>query len=109
MPEYSIKVLERLHHINEGSANIVHVISIDKTQLYTNIQHIFGFSDVDLYLKKFIQFTISLDAGKISEQIIDKYSDYISLFDSTLYPVNDSIEEFLQEIFRKIDAREQES
>lgn len=108
LPKYAIKVLERLHHLNENTSNVINVISIDKTQLYASIQHSFGFADVDLYLKKFIQFTISLDVGTISEKITDKYSDFTALFDPQLCPVDNSIEEFLQEIFQKIDVREQE-
>lgn len=108
MPEYSIKVLERLHHLTENTKNVVSIIAIDKTQLQASVSHIFGFNDTNEYLKKFIQFTIPLDVGKTSEKVIDKYSDYIALFDKSIYPVKDSIEEFLQTIFLNIGAREQE-
>ena len=56
LPEYAIKVLERLHHITENVENIITVISIDKEQLARNIQSIFGEeNNTDRYLKKFIQ------------------------------------------------------
>ena len=108
LPEYSIKVLERLHHLTENTKNVVSIIAIDKTQLQTSVCHIFGFSNANEYLKKFIQFTIPLDVGKTSEKVIDKYSDYIALFDKSIFPVKDSIEEFWQTIFINIGAREQE-
>ena len=108
MPEYSIKVLECLHHLTENTKNVINIMAIDKEQLQTSVCHIFGFDNANEYLKKFIQFTIPLDLGKTSEKVIDKYSDYIVLFDKTLFPVRDSIEEFLQAVFVNIGAREQE-
>lgn len=108
LPEYSIKVLERLHHLTENTKNVVSIIAIDKTQLQASVCHIFGFNDANEYLKKFIQFTIPLDVGKTSEKVINKYSDYIALFDNSIFPVKDSIEEFWQTIFINIGVREQE-
>lgn len=108
MPEYAIKVLERLHHLTENTKNVVSIIAIDKTQLQASVCHIFGFSNANEYLKKFIQFTIPLDVGKASEKVIDKYADYIALFDKSIIPIKDSIEEFWQTIFINIGAREQE-
>ena len=108
LPEYTIKVLERLHHLNENTSKIVSIISIDKSQLSESIKNRFGFTNVDFYLKKFIQFTVCLNVGTISEKITEKHLDYLSLFDPLLCPVKDSIEEFLQQIFQRIDVREQE-
>lgn len=107
LPEYAIKVLERLHHLNENT-NVINVIAIDKKQLYKSVHTAFGFEDVDLYLKKFIRFTVGLSLGDISERIMDKYPEYFSMFDMDKTPFTDSVEEFLQMIFRDIDVREQE-
>ena len=73
-----------------------------------SIEHIFGFQSVEEYLKKFIQFTTSLNLGIVSNRITDKYSDYIGLFDRNMLPFKDSIEEFMQMVFKSIDVREQE-
>lgn len=108
LPEYAIKVLERLHHLNDGTANVISIIAIDKTQLKTSVEQIFGFEDADSYLKKFIQFNVPLNLGVVSERITDKYSDYIGLFDKDIFTFNDSIEEFMQLVFEGIDARAQE-
>lgn len=107
LPEYSIKVLERLHHLTEGTSNIISIISTDKPKLRSSIETL-GFENSAEYLKKFIQFEVELDKGEVSEKITDKYSDYISLFDKDLIKFNDSIEEFIQAIFKNISAREQE-
>lgn len=108
LPEYAIKVLERLHHLTENVENIVTIISIDKEQLSKNIEHIFGEGSTEQYLKKFIQFETELKIGVVSEKFMDKYSDYINLFDKSIMPFSDSIEEFIQAIFQDIDVRTQE-
>lgn len=108
LPEYAIKVMERLHHLTENTQKIVNIIAIDKEQLQTSVQQIFGFKDANEYLKKFIQFSIPLNLGVTSEKIVDKYFDYISLFDKTLIPIKDSIEEYMQTLFMNIGVREQE-
>lgn len=108
LPEYAIKVLERLHHLTEGVSNVISVIAMDKEQLLSSVHQIFGFDDSAKYLKKFIQFYITLDKGVISEQFVDKHADYVGLFDENLITYEDSIEEFMQAVFSEIGAREQE-
>ena len=108
LPEYSIKVLERLHHLTENSNNVITVLSMDKVQLQTSVKQIFGFDNPSKYLEKFIQFEIKLDKGSISDKITDKHADYIELFDKSLFPYEDSTEEILQTILNGIDVRAQE-
>lgn len=108
IPKYAINVLERLHHLTEENTNIITIISIDKEQLLSSVKQIFGFNNPEKYLEKFINFEISLDEGIVSEKISKKYSDYMDLFDKNLYPVEEPIEEFLQEILKNIDIRKQE-
>lgn len=108
LPEYAIKVLERLHHLSEYTNNVITVMAIDKNQLEQSVKTLFGFENPDTYLKKFISFEIFLDNGKISDKFIEKYADYINLFDNSVIEYDDSIEEFMQAVFQKIDIREQE-
>lgn len=108
MPEYAIKVLERLHHLTEGKTNIITVISMDKDQLKKSVEKIFGIENSDKYLEKFIQFEVKLDYGDVSEKITDKHADYIALFDNDKFPFKEPIEEFLQAIFKEVDIRTQE-
>lgn len=108
MPEYAVKVLERIHHLIEKQSNIITVIAIDKAQLSTSIKHLFGFENPEKYLEKFINFEIKLDNGSVSELIAQKYADYLALFDESLFRFDDSVEECLQAIFKNIDIRTQE-
>lgn len=108
LPEYTIKVLERLHHLTEGQSNILTIISIDRNQLLSSVEQIFGFKDPKKYLDKFINFEVKLDYGTVSEVIVEKYTDYIALFDKDIFPFDDPLEECLQAIFKDIDIRTQE-
>lgn len=108
LPEYSIKVLERLHHLNENSNNVVTVLSIDKEQLQKSIKQIFGFEEPGKYLEKFIQFEIKLDCGEVSKEITEKFAEYIAMFDKDIFDFDNSIEEYIQAIFKDVDARTQE-
>lgn len=108
MPEYAIKVLERLHHLTEENSNIITVIAIDKKQLISSVEQIFGFENPAKYLEKFIHFEIKLNYGEVSEKITEKYKDYVALFDRDIFPFDEPVEECLQAIFKGIDVRTQE-
>ena len=108
LPEYAIKVLERLHHLTESAKNTITVVAIDKTQLVQSIKNTFGFDECDKYLKKFIEFEIELNYGMISEKFVEKHSEYVALFDKSIIEYEDPIEEFMQAVFQKIEVREQE-
>ena len=108
IPEYAVKVLERLHHLTENQSNIITVIAIDKPQLAASVKQLFGFEHPERYLEKFINFDIKLDNGSVSELITEKYADYIALFDKDVFQFDDSVEECLQALFKDIDIRTQE-
>ena len=77
MPEYAIKVLERLHHITEGIPNMITIIAVDEKRLMHTIGSIFGETSAEEYLKKFIRFKLSLDKGKQDKfKFFEKFSDF---------------------------------
>ena len=109
LPSYAIKVLERLHHLFDGIENIIVIISIDKKQLEHSIQQIYGNDvNVDKYLKKFINFSVTLDNGTLNTSFQNKYSAYFSQFS----PISEQDQEFFEQLFLmsfdKIDIRTQE-
>lgn len=109
LPEYAIKVLERLHHIFEGIENVQVILSIDKSQLEHIIKKTFGDDTVtQKYLSKFINFEVNLDEGSFSDndELNNKFDFYIQNF---AY-LNDAtkpyqVEEFITNIFNGIDMR----
>ena len=108
LPEYAVKVLERLHHITEDAQNFVTVVSIDKTNLISSVKRAFGFDEPEKYLEKFINFEVKLDYGTVSEKLTEKYAEYMSLFDKSILPFEERLEEFFQAIFKDVEIRTQE-
>lgn len=108
LPEYGIRVLERLHHLFDGIDKCIVIISTDKKQLTHSVQSIYGNVEVNQYLKKFISFTMSLDNGSVSSQIFEKYKSYFSCFESPDTETEKVIEKYFFVLWNNIDIRTQE-
>ena len=109
LPDYAIKVMERLHHLFGGVSNCVVILSVDKAQLNQTIQQIFGAeTDTSKYLRKFINFELELDAGRISGQFCEKYASYVEKFEDILNETEFDFEKFFSALFAGVDARTQE-
>ena len=106
LPTYSIKVLERLHHIFEGLDNVIVIVAMDKSQLEKSIQEIFGEIDVDVYLRKFIAFKVDLDKGH-ARMYAKKFEEYFSMFAMTTEESGE-IEELFSDLLLGLDMRTQE-
>ena len=115
VPQYTIKVLERIHHIFAGLENIVVILAIDRRQLEHSVEEMFGARQstnsmsVEKYLKKFIDFSMTLDNGKINDNLIDKYAFYFEKFlvDGELKN-KEKIVEVISKLFTGMDIRIQE-
>ena len=107
LPTYTIKVLERLHHIFDGLENVVQIIALDKHQIKKSLEKIYGDNlDIDMYLRKFISFDLYLDTGNAKNFFI-KYEPYVNMFSIDDEQQKD-IEDFLTNITKGIDIRTQE-
>lgn len=89
LPDYAIKVLERLHHVCEGTP-IVQILTVNKNELTGCIAKAFGFSNPDSaerenfserYLKKFIDMTINLDNGEIDDDECSLLKDLMCFYE----------------------------
>ena len=68
LPEYTIKVLERLHHLFDGVPNSQVILSIDKEQIQHAVKQIYGENtSAEKYLAKFIGFELRLDEGIVND------------------------------------------
>lgn len=109
LPQYAIKVLERLHHLFSDLCNTVVILGIDAKQLDNAITHIFGpDTKTKKYLKKFINFEMMLDRGSINAEFREKYCDYFQLFDETALASAFPVDSYLTILFSGIDVRTQE-
>lgn len=81
LPEYTIKVLERLHHIFDSIPNVQVVLAVDKRQLENTIKGIYGEEvSVRRYLAKFIDFELKLSVGEVSDEVKKVYGKYFGNF-----------------------------
>lgn len=110
MPEYSIKVLERLHHLFEGQPNIVVILALDGEQLGHAIQATYGIvpESVPAFMKKFISFSLFLDNGHIADTFWTRHSEYLQVFGEIEEDEMVFLNEFTSQIFDGIDIRTQE-
>ena len=108
LPQYTIKVLERLHHVFDGIPNVQVLMSIDKSQLTHTIKQIFGEqTDVNKYLAKFIKFEINLDTGNLNALFDEKFAYYLKCFEVAQNSVSneEDIVLFKAHIFDGMDMR----
>lgn len=109
LPEYAIRVLERLHHIFQGTKNVQVVLSIDKTQLEHTVKQIFGEkTEAGRYLAKFFSFELKLDEGTFTdiEKFECRFQEYIDRFKYAISSTKEiEVKEFCQNIFAGIDMR----
>ena len=114
IPQYAIKVLERLHHIFYDLDNVVVIMAIDRTQLEHSVEEMFGTRkdgasiDIEKYMKKFIDFSMILDNGIINQSFKDKYKFYYEKFSCEKSNIEDELNEMLPKLFEGIDIRRQE-
>ena len=110
LPEYAIKVLERLHHLFDGIDNLIVILAVDKSHLNNTVSQIFGFDktnitkDINSYLAKFIDFEIQLDKGIVDDRYGMKYNEYVSKFVFSL--TNNLSDEFVSKLLSAFSGRE---
>lgn len=112
LPEYAIKVLERLHHLFDDVENLIVILAVDKDHLNNTVSQIFGFDkenskkDIDSYLAKFIDFEIPLDKGIVNSNYKEKYREYFDMFevkDKTL-----DVDQYISLLFKNDDSRKRD-
>lgn len=100
LPTYAIKVLERLHHMFYGIQNCVVVLGVEKDQLTHTIKQVFGEqTDVEHYLRKFIDFEMRLSSGDLQKSFLSEHENYISMFEDSLVDPDFNVEELCVALF----------
>ena len=81
LPEYSIRVLENIHHIFSGIDNFITLLAIDRNELTQVIKTAYGMDiDTSAYLKKIIDFYVPLGFGNPDSDYPNKYAEFFSCF-----------------------------
>ncbi len=110
LPEYAIKVLERLHHVNEGTQFIT-MLSINKNELAGSIAKVFGKQGcdtdfADYYFQKFTNLIIPIPNGKPTNTLLDKFKlckNIFNFYTNELF--NDDFEKFLSDVLGALPIR----
>lgn len=107
LPKYTIKVLERLHHVFDGIPNVQMILSIDKGQLEHTVKQIYGIrTDVKKYLEKFISFEVTLPVGSLNDQTETFFENYYSQFDNIAnFTTSYDVAEFKRVILEGVNTR----
>ncbi len=109
LPEYAIKILERLHHVFVDIPNVQVILSIDKSQFEHIIKKTFGENtETQKYLSKFISFEVNLNEGSFSDndEFNHKFEFYLQNFEySNSATKEHQVDEFKKRIFDGIDMR----
>ena len=107
LPEYTIHVLERLHHLFNGIPNIQVIISTDREQLEHIVKQIYGANtDAKIYLEKFISFELNLPFGSLNEEANSYFAYYYDQFEDQKHLISGlDHDEFKSIILEGIDTR----
>lgn len=83
IPTFTIKTLERLHHVFDKVNRSVIVLSVSDSQLKRSIDKLYGEGSSTHYFKKFIDFRIQLGSGSAeATEVEKKLNEFSRLFDS---------------------------
>ncbi len=109
LPEYAIKVLERLHHVNEGTP-FVSLLSINKDELGGSIAKVFGRNGqseqfTDYYLQKFINIIISVPSNDPQPSLLDSFTLSNNLFNLNNALADKYFASFLQSVLGCLNIR----
>lgn len=129
LPEYAIKVLERLHHICNDMP-VIQILSINKKNLAESISNVFGktFSEkeninawqeqfAEKYLQKFVDIIIPLPKGELKKHLEvlngleNGFKPYIrpNNFDQELIRLDESyLTDFISKLMDGVERRLQE-
>lgn len=123
LPEYAIKVLERLHHVFNGVKNLQVILSIDKAQLSNAVAKIYNLSNItksenkkhertysdyiNSYYKKFFSFEIYLNEGNLDEEKFhEKINEYENRFTPNPIIKETDVKECLDMLFTSFTIRD---
>ena len=100
LPNYAIKVLERIHHLFSKTKNLQVVVAVDDKQLTNTIKDIFGeMIDIQRYLNKFFDFKITLKNGAVGNNFDNLYPWYCKCFVNSEFSKVDDIDLLKSQIF----------
>lgn len=82
-PDYTMKALERIHHLSMNVERFTTILAVDKTQIDYMIKEYYGHeTNPDTYLQKIITDTFELDNGSLTYEKLEEFKNYESHFEA---------------------------
>ena len=108
IPQFTIKTLERFHHIFSKVKNSLVIVSVDAEQLNRTIQSTYGDNTpVHQYLKKFFKFNITMNHGLFnSQQFCIKMNKLLKEFNDIDYEKKELLNIVITQLFQMYTVRE---
>ncbi len=109
-PRYSMKALERIHHIS-SSTNSTILVAVDKNQLENLIKSIYSYGDSETashYLRKIVDYTYDLGNGSFNSEKHDViFGELEKLFSNCVEPyiTHQDVVLFEYLLFQSLDIR----
>lgn len=107
LPEYGLKVLERLHHLLIDIPNVQAIVANNREAFKKMIISSYGFSneDANIYFDKFFDHSVLVNEGNLNDSFNDKYLFYLSMFEKNAGIKDDEIKDFRTGLFQMLDIR----
>ena len=107
LPEYGLKVLERLHHLLVDIPNVQAIVANNRDAFKKMIISKYGFDEADanIYFDKFFDHSLLVNEGNLSDTFNDKYNSYVSMFNKIEIIKDEDIKTFRSELFNMLDIR----
>lgn len=108
VPTFAVKTLERLHHIFDKINYSVTILSVSKKQLDRSVDKLYGDGSSEQYFKKYFDFSIKLNFGKVDVTEVDrKLEEFSHMFDKKR--IESQGEELVNKICESLLSREFEN
>ena len=113
LPDYAIKVLERLHHFCDNT-RIIQILAINKKEMSGSIAKAFGYPNADSekveyfanhYMQKFVDMTLSLNNGTLNDPQVMLFSSLDKLFKEYDNLDKTFVADFIKNILNDIPMR----
>ncbi len=113
LPDYAIKVLERLHHFCDNT-KIIQILTINKKEMSGSIAKAFGYPNAEPekvehfashYMQKFIDMTLLLDNGTINDPQTLLFSSLENLFAEYDNLDRTFVADFIRNVLKDIPMR----
>jgi len=108
LPTYTLKVIERIHHISENVDNCITIFSVDTHQLQRIIELVYNKEDdtVKGYLRKVIDFTYSINNGQLDNNFYSELEDYRKRFGDPIDGITEEdLKTFVLTLFNDVEMR----